>query len=111
VRNTLWPQQRRWRPSLGQHRRAWHAPGVKAADVRGFLDRDWARVAESKACYFEARKRALGAAYGMRVSDELRRQVLAMRPGWPDAADRAADLEAHARLSRRLMHGSAPSAR
>jgi hypothetical protein len=84
---------------------------MKPEDARAFVDRDWGRVAEAKAAFWVRRKRALGPAEGLRVSEALRLQVLATHPGWPDAADRAADLEAHARLSRRLQDASAAGRR
>ena len=90
---------------------ACHARGVKPEDARAFVDRDWGRVAEAKAAFWIERKRALGPAEGIRISEALRLQVLATRPGWPDAADRAADLEAHVRLSRRLKDASPPRRR
>jgi hypothetical protein len=60
---------------------------------------DWSELARSKARYWIDRKRRLGPAEGIRVADELRRQVAAARPDWPSAADRAADLEVHARVA------------
>lgn len=41
----------------------------------------------------------LGAGEGLRIADELRRQVLSQQPGWPDEQARRADLMAHLRLS------------
>ncbi len=80
---------------------------MDAKDIRGFLQRDWARVAEAKAAYWAERKRRLGAAEGLRVSDDLRRQVIAARPSWPSELERAADVEAHAKLSRRMKDADA----
>jgi len=81
---------------------------MKAGDVLPFVTRDWARVAEAKAAFWSERKRQLGAAEGVRISDELRRQVVAMRPGWPDPAARALDLEAHIALSDRMRRAFPP---
>jgi hypothetical protein len=61
--------------------------------------RDWPAVGRAKARYWVERKRRLGPAEGIRIGDELRRQVLAVRPDWPDAAERAADLERHIRVA------------
>ncbi len=71
------------------------------------MARDWSRLTEVKASYWAERKRSLGPSEGLRVSDELRRQVLAMKPGWPDAAERAADFRAHVRLSQRMRDADA----
>ena len=76
-------------------------------DVRSFMARDWSRIAEAKAHYWAERKRQLGPSEGVRISDELRRQALALKPGWPDLAERAADLEAHAQLSQRMRDAGA----
>lgn len=61
--------------------------------------RDWLPVERAKSRYWVERKKRLGPAEGIRIADELRRQVLAARPDWPDAAERAADLEAHVRVA------------
>jgi len=50
---------------------------VDTLGIRAFMARDWARVADAKATYWENRKRLLGVAEGLRVSDELRREVKA----------------------------------
>lgn len=54
--------------------------------------------AASKALYWRAYKREHGEAAGIRIADELRRQVLAQRPGWPTERDRADDRAAHERV-------------
>ena len=43
-----------------------------------------------KALYWRDYKWKHGAAAGIRIADELRRQVLALRPDWPDAIEQAA---------------------
>ena len=75
------------------------------ADPGSFLAyarRNWAELARLKAEYWAAWKRRHGARGGIRVADELRRQVLAMRPGWPTAAERREDLETHLRVAEAL---------
>lgn len=74
-------------------------------DLRSFLDRDWAAVREAKDAYWADMARARGPSEALRIADELRRQTLQLQPGWPSAEDRAADLEAHIRLSERLRRG------
>jgi hypothetical protein len=57
------------------------------------------RAAErDKALYWRAHKLEHGPAAGIRIADELRRQVLAQRPEWPSARERAEDHEAHLRV-------------
>lgn len=63
-----------------------------------FVRRDWSAAARSKAIYWRDWKRRHGPAAGIRIADELRRQVLRMRPGWPSARERQADLAAHLRI-------------
>ncbi len=65
-------------------------------------DPDWSELERSKADYWHARKKKLGAVEGVRIADELRRQVQALRPDWPSPAERAADLETHVRVARML---------
>jgi hypothetical protein len=67
--------------------------------LRELVTRDWDRARLAKDTYWRERVSRLGAAEGFRVADELRRQALLHHPGWPDADARAADLEAHIRLS------------
>ena len=75
-------------------------------DIRAFVSRDWDAVRAAKDRYWAHRIRSLGPAEGLRVADELRRQVLARQPGWPPAAERSADIAAHARLVELLRRGS-----
>ena len=68
-------------------------------------DADWLRelgrltkVAErEKALYWRRYKLEHGSAAGIRIADELRRQVLAQHPDWPGPAQRAEDHVAHER--------------
>ncbi len=65
-------------------------------------DADWSELDRSKTDYWRARKKKLGAVEGVRIADELRRQVQALRPDWPSPAERAADLDTHVRIARML---------
>ena len=60
-------------------------------------------------------KAALSPGDALRVGDELRRYVQGVRPDWPDAAEREADLAAHQRVSEALQHaadhGASPASR
>jgi len=67
--------------------------------LRAFVDRDWASAALAKDRYFRDYKREHGPAGGIRMADELRRQVLAARPDWPSAEERAEDWATHLRVS------------
>jgi hypothetical protein len=61
----------------------------------GLVKRDWAAVESVD----RQRWTEVSAAEKIRISDELRKQVLAARPNWPTAEDRQADLEGHVRLA------------
>ena len=68
------------------------------AALLAFVRRDWSSAARSKALYWRDWKREHGPAAGIRIADELRRQVLFARPGWPSPRERRADLDAHLRV-------------
>jgi hypothetical protein len=63
---------------------------------------DWAAVRASKEAYW----RTLSPAERLRLSDELRQHALLLHPDWPTPEQRAADYEAHVRLSERLEHAA-----
>lgn len=44
-----------------------------------------------KALYWRDYKLRHGAAAGIRIADELRRQVIELRPDWPDELEQASD--------------------
>lgn len=78
--------------------------------IREFMARDWGAVRESKDRYWAERIECLGAAEGLRIADELRRQALLSDPAWPDADERRQDLLAHVRLAH-LLRRVAPTRR
>jgi hypothetical protein len=84
---------------------------VSAGDVtrgiRAFVGRDWGAARLSKQAYWAERIARLGPLEGFRIADELRRQIIAREPGWPDPAAREADLGAHVRLSALLRRAGA----
>ncbi len=55
-----------------------------------------------RTAYWVERLRRLGPAESFRVAEELRRHVRALRPDWPDRAERDADLAAHAAVHEAL---------
>jgi hypothetical protein len=82
----------------------------RRADLRSYVQRDWALLAELKQAQWLAQRR-LGPALAMRIADDLRRQVRAARPDWPSDEERAADLEAHIRVGEILRRASPPRQR
>lgn len=69
-------------------------------DIRQFVNRDWAHITAEKDRRWATAKRA--PADDLRAADQLRRHVLSIRADWPSADDRAADLQAHIRVSEAL---------
>ena len=66
--------------------------------LRAFVERPWSTMAQDKERYWRDYKREHGPAAGFRVAEELRLQVLAARPDWPSAEERAEDLATHLRV-------------
>lgn len=67
-------------------------------DVRAFATRDWAAVeAAEVACRRERRER-LGPTSSLVQAAELAAAVRTLRPDWPSAEERRADLETHIRV-------------
>lgn len=81
-------------------------PGVITRDIRGYVSREWSVARDAKDQYWGDRIACLGAAEGLRVAGELRRQAIANDPGWPSDADRGDDFQAHLRLADQLRRAS-----
>jgi hypothetical protein len=73
-------------------------PVRDADDLRAFARQDWAAAARSKEQYWRSFHEQHAPAEGLRIADELRKQVLAQNPGWPSEQERREDLAAHLRL-------------
>jgi len=71
-------------------------------EILAFAQRDWAAVADAKARYWAERKATMTAAEALALAETLRRHVCDLKPGWPDAHERADDLALHLRLSEAL---------
>jgi hypothetical protein len=77
---------------------------MSIADFVSAAERDAAVLTRSKALYWRDYKRRHGEAAGIRLADELRSQVRAMRPDWPSPRERAEDHAAHLRVLDALEH-------
>jgi hypothetical protein len=75
---------------------------MRRQDIADFARRDWAAVAEAKASYWAERKRSMAADQALAVGETLRQHARTIKPGWPDADERAADLALHVRVSEAL---------
>ena len=82
---------------------------MRASDIRGYLDRDWDRVRASKDRYWAERKKTLSPEEALSIAEGMRLQVRTLRPEWPDAEQREADLAAHVRISERLRRVPSPT--
>lgn len=77
-------------------------PSLEAADLREYAGRDRSELVALKAAHWRDRKARLGPAEALRVADAMRRYYLRLRPGWPDEAEREADLAVHIRVGEAL---------
>ena len=84
---------------------------VITREIQGYVSRDWAAARASKDEFWARRIARLGPIEGLRIADELRRQVVRQDPDWPGDSERRADLAAHARLSELLTRASRPRGR
>ena len=75
---------------------------MRRQDLISYAQRDWSAIAESKAARWLERKRRFGREEAFRAADDLRQYVAIVRPGWPDEAERAADLASHAAVGESL---------
>jgi hypothetical protein len=71
-------------------------------DLRAFAGRQWGLAEEAKRRFWIERKGVLSPSEALAVAEQLRLHVLALRPDWPSPAERAEDLEVHARVSANL---------
>ena len=71
-------------------------------DLVAFGRRDWAAIERQKARYWAERKKRMSPTEVLALSDELRRHVLMVQPGWPDEMERDADRATHLRVAEAL---------
>jgi hypothetical protein len=75
---------------------------VNDDEIRAFAGRRWSLVEDAKRRYWIERKKILSPAEALAVVEGLRRHVRAMKPDWPSQAERAEDLEMHAKVAASL---------
>jgi hypothetical protein len=71
-------------------------------DLVRFATRDWAAIDGERAAFWIDRKRRMSPADVLSLGDDLRRHASIVRPNWPTAADRSADLATHERVTEAL---------
>jgi len=70
--------------------------------IRDYVSRDWRGARDAKDAFWAERIARVGPIEGFRIADELRRQLVGQRPGWPSDDERREDLAAHVRLAELL---------
>lgn len=70
--------------------------------LASFVDRDWALLESEEAAFWAATKARVSPGELFALVDRFRSEIRELRPEWPSEAERAADLEAHVELARRL---------
>ncbi len=81
---------------------------VITKDIHSYVSRDWDTARDSKDGFWAMRIARLGPIEGLRIADELRRQVVRQSSGWPSEQERCDDLASHVRLSE-LLHRAGPA--
>lgn len=84
---------------------------ASADELREYVRRDWAFIGRAKREFWIDRRDRMSAIEALRIADELRRHVNTVRPALSVAADRAADLAAHVRLTEILDRATAVAKR
>jgi hypothetical protein len=75
--------------------------------IREFMARDWTAARTLKDTYWGDRIARLGPLEGLRIADELWRQMRLHDASWPDADLRNADLASHVRVADLFRRASA----
>jgi hypothetical protein len=76
--------------------------GMKPNDIQAFMRRGWDRKEALKREYWAEQHQERGASATLDASMALRDHLVALRPDWPTAEDRAADLRHHLELIAKL---------
>jgi len=72
---------------------------VDPDSIRRFVQRDWAAVEDESASFWAARARTMTPSARMELSAALFHLVRTIRPSWPSAIEREADLAHHNRVA------------
>ena len=84
---------------------------MNRTDVASLLGRDWELVQRLKTDFWIHQSARLTPSGALRLGEELRLYVRAVRTDWPDGAEREADLACHARVSETLRHATTHGSR
>ena len=84
---------------------------MTASDIRSFHARDWGLIARSKSDYWVGQKASMTPNAVLELAGELFAYARALRPDWPNSAERDADLTSHIRLAGLLQRAAQNRAR
>jgi hypothetical protein len=84
---------------------------VDPDSIREFVQRDWAAVEDESASFWAAHARTMTPSARMELSAALFHHVRTIRPSWPSATEREADLAHHNRVAEVLHAIAALNAR
>ena len=69
------------------------------ADIRAFAARDWRLIEQAKQDQWLGQKREMTASEALRLAAGLLQYARAVKPDWPNPAERDADLASHVRIA------------
>jgi hypothetical protein len=75
---------------------------MTAAEIREFQARDWRLIERAKSDYWTGRKASMPISAVLEIASGLYEYARTLRPDWPNAAEREADLASHVRLTAML---------
>lgn len=76
--------------------------GMTAAEIGEFQARDWRLIERAKSDYWVRQKAAMPPAAVLEIASGLYEYARSLRPDWPNAAEREADLASHVRSTAML---------
>ncbi len=75
-------------------------------EIRDFQSRDWRLKERSKLDFWTGKKATMSPTEVFQLASELFAHARALKPDWPDSAEREADLASHVRLAGMLRRAT-----
>lgn len=75
-------------------------------DIKEYAQRDWAKISELDQVYWAEKYQRHGSETGRQAAGDLWQHMKSIRPEWPDASERNADLQHHIRFKQLLEQAS-----
>jgi hypothetical protein len=76
---------------------------VTADEIRSFCSRDWNAIERVKSDFWREQKQVTSPSGLLRLAGELYEYARALRPDWPNDAEREDDLRSHIRVAGMLQ--------